>query len=159
MFIYSVRASTLKFFLVIVLTLSVLFGILFIGGSSGTVLAIGEGIDFDGIKTNEDRVKFIEGFGISVVSQPEETEEFRIPSDFDRIITEYNQIQIRQGLDLTKYKGKTVTRYTYKVMNYDANNGEASVNLIIYKDRIVACDLSKSDEGNFVLPLLNNKSK
>jgi hypothetical protein len=159
MFIYSVRASTLKFFLVIVLTLSVLFGILFVGGSAGTVLAIGEGIDFDGIKTNEDRVKFIEGFGISVVSQPEETEEFRIPSEFDRIITEYNQIQLKQGLDLTKYKGKTVTRYTYKVMNYDANNGEASVNLIIYKDRIVACDLSKSDEGNFVLPLLNNKSK
>ena len=159
MFIYSVRASTLKFFLVIVLTLSVLFGILFVGGSAGTVAAIGEGIDFDGIKTNEDRVKFIEGFGISVVSQPEETEEFRIPSEFDRIITEYNQIQLKQGLDLTKYKGKTVTRYTYKATNCDTDNGEALVNLIMYKDRIVACDLSKCNERNFVLPLLNNKSK
>ena len=154
MFIYSVRASTVKFFMVIALTLSVLFGILFIGGA-GTVEASNVGIDFEGVKTNEDRIEFIEKFGLSVSEQPCASEEFKIPSEFDRVITEYNEIQKRQGLDLEKYKNKTATRYTYSVTNYEGHDGEVFVNITVHKDRIIACDLSSGGTGGFVLPLVN----
>ena len=159
MFIYSVRASTLKFFLVIALTLSVLFGILFIGDGGSAVVTASDGIDFSGIKTNEDRLKFIEEFGVSVENEPTETVEFKIPSDFDRVITEYNQIQRRQGLDLTKYKGKTATRYTYKVTNHAENGAEALVNLIIFKDKVIACDKSISGGEGIVSPLVKVEGK
>ena len=52
MFVYSVRASTVKFFAVIVLTLGVLVGAIVIS-NSGAVAASADGsINFGNIKTN-----------------------------------------------------------------------------------------------------------
>ena len=113
------------------------------------------GIDFSGMKTNEDRVKFIKNFGLDVSEEPIETEEFSVPEDFERVISGYNEIQKKQGLDLTKYKNKKVTRYTYRVTNYQGYEGEVNVNLIIYKSAVIACDVSSADPTGFVLPLVN----
>ena len=60
MFVYSVRASTIKFFSVIVLTLLALVGILVFGSSADdSVYTLSGNIDFSGVKTNEDRIDFI----------------------------------------------------------------------------------------------------
>lgn len=156
MFVYSVRASTVKFFSVIALTLAVLVGILvFGGGESDAVYTSSDVIDFSGIKTNGDRLRFISQFGISVLGEPTEEVEFRVPENFDRIINGYNEIQKRQGLDLTKYRNKKVTRYTYEAENYEGR-GSAKVNLIIYKGTVVACDVSSASPDGFVEPLLKN---
>ena len=152
MFIYSVRASTIKFFSVIALTLLVLVGILVMGGAGGdTVYAVSGNIDFSGVKTNEDRIAFISQFGISVKSEPIEEEEFRVPENFDRVIAGYNEIQKKQGLDISKYKNKKVTRYTYEA---EYNGSSAYVNLIIYKGVVIACDLSSASPDGFIEPLV-----
>lgn len=113
-----------------------------------------ENISFKGIKTEQDRLDFISGFGIEVNAQPIEEFTTKIPKEFDSVYSEYNNIQMSQGLDLAKYKGKKVTRYTYEVTNYPADSsGEAPnvfLNLILYKDRVIAGDLSSSDSGGFV---------
>ena len=155
MFVYSVRASTIKFFSVIVLTLLALVGILALGASAqDSVYAISGSVDFSGVKTNEDRVAFISQFGIKVKPEPVEEEEFRVPENFDRIIAGYNEIQKRQGLDLTRYKNKKVVRYTYEGER-DLEKGESVyVNLIIYKGTVIACDLSATSPEGFVEPLV-----
>ena len=153
MFIYSVRASTLRFFACIILCIAVLILLLSLG-SVETVYASASGmeINYGGMKTNEDRVAFIESFGIKVNSEPTREETFTMPDSFDRIILGYNQIQKSQGLDLTKYERKRVTHYAYEVTNYDSD-GKVYVNLLVYRSRIVAADISSADDGGFVLAL------
>lgn len=157
MFIYSMRASSVKFFSVIALTLAVLVGLLVFGrGDGGTVYASSADVDFSGIKTDEDRVRFISQFDIKVKAEPVETEEFRVPDNFDRVIAGYNEIQKKQGLNIEKYKNKKVTRYTYEIEDYehDGKKTDAYVNLVIYKGTVVACDISSTTPDGFVLPLI-----
>ena len=104
------------------------------------------------MRSAEDRISFIEGFGIKVKSEPVTEESFNSPESFDRIISGYNEIQKSQGLDLTKYAGKRITHYAYEVENYDYD-GKVYVNLLIHKNRIVGCDISSADGVGFVLPL------
>ncbi len=160
MFIYSVRAGTLKLFGFIVLTLVLTVGVLLLGGDKAVEAAgSAEGIDYSGVKTNEDRVKFIEQFGIKVADDPIEDESFAMPESFDRVILGYNELQKKQGLDLSKYSKKRVTRYTYKVENYDYD-GEVYANLFIWRGRVIGCDISSADPEGFVAPLtLVDKTK
>ncbi len=154
MFIYSVRASTIKFFILIGATLALLAVLVSIGNVS-TVYASADGteINYGGMKSAEDRISFIEGFGIKVKSEPVTEESFNSPDSFDRIISGYNEIQKSQGLDLTKYAGKRITHYAYEVENYDYD-GKVYVNLLIHKNRIVGCDISSADGKGFVSPLV-----
>ena len=154
MFVCSVRASTLKFFVIVGVTLAILLVLVSMDGA-GTVYASADGItvNYGGMRTNEDRVEFIESFGIKVKDEPVTEELFSAPDSFDRVIAGYNEIQKSQGLDLTKYTGKRITHYAYEVENYDAE-GKVYVNLLVYKNRIVACDVSSTSGEGFVLPLV-----
>ena len=153
MFIYTIRASTLKFFGCIILCIAVLVLLLTLGQAE-TVYASAGGreINYGGMKTNEDRVAFIEGFGIKVKPEPIAEETFTMPEDFDRVILGYNQIQKTQGLDLTKYSRKRVTHYQYEVTNYDTE-GKVFVNLLVYRGRIIGADISSAADGGFVSSL------
>ena len=153
MFIYSVRARTVKL-LALGLVAVMLVAVVAVFGGENFVSASADagGIDYSGIKTNEDRVKFIERFGIKVADTPIEEAAFTMPENFDRVILGYNELQKKQGLDLSKYKNKRVTRYTYRVENYDFD-GEVYANLFIWRGRVVACDISSADPDGFVAPL------
>lgn len=153
MFIYSIRASTVKFFGFVLLTLALIIGVVSASGSS-SVLAASTGLDIDygGMKDNADRVEFIEQFGITVDSEPIEEKAFKMPDNFDRVILGYNELQKKQGLDLSKYERRKVTRYTYRVTNYDSD-GEVYANIFVYRGKIVACDISSADPDGFVYPL------
>ena len=159
MFIYSVRASTVRFFTVIVLVL-VLLAVAVGIGSGDTVYASGnaEGVNFSGMKTNEDRVAFIERFGINVADEPKEEKSFNMPENFDRVILGYNELQREQGLDLSKYTKKKVTRYTYSLAE-DGMEG-VCVNLLVYRSKVIACDVSRGGEDGFVMGLVGlNKAE
>ena len=152
MFIYSVRASTVKFVAFILLVVAALFGVVAFGDSQ-TVLTSADGsVNYGGVQTNEDRVRFIESFGIRVDDTPLEEHSFTMPQDFDLVIKGYDQLQKMQGLSLEKYARKKVTRYTYTVTNYK-DSGAVFANLIVYRGRIIACDLSGGESDGFVIPL------
>ena len=153
MFVYSIRSSTIRFFGFILLTLVLLVLVVTLGGGD-SVAASGDGvgINYGGIRSDEDRREFIESFGIRISSDAPEEESFKMPDSFDRVILGYNELQKKQGLDLSKYRKKKVTRYSYKVENYDYE-GEVYANLFIYRGRVVACDVSSADPEGFVLPL------
>ena len=160
MFIYTVRGRTVKFVMILVLmvVLTVLVGVLG-GGESLLVSASAAEIDYSEIKTNEDRVRFIESFGIEVEDEAVEEKSFTMPEKFDRVILGYNELQKKQGLDLSKYAKKKVQRYTYLVTNYD-DEGTVYVNIFVWRGRVVACDISSANPEGFVLPLtLVDKSK
>ena len=159
MFIYSVRASTIKLLALVAAAVALLIGITGFTSMGYVSTAAPATVRFTGMKTNEDRVAFIEQFGVKVKAEPLEEKQFLMPENFDRIILGYNELQKKQGLDISKYAKKKVTRYTYLVENYNGE-GEAYVNLFVHRNRIIACDICSADRDGFVEPLtLVDKAK
>lgn len=169
MFVYSFRANTIKFFGVLCVALVALITLIAflptyepstnVGTTDKGNAVVSESaevgvktvkISYDKVKTNEDRIKFLEGLGWSVSAEPIESEEVVIPQDFDKVFAGYNEIQKSQGLDLGKYKKKHIMRYTYEVTNYEGYEGKVLANLLIYKNRVVGGDICSADVGGFL---------
>ena len=150
MFIYSVRGSTVKFFALISATLILLGSIFIFGGARAVEASVGVDIRLDGIKTNEDRLEFINKFGVEVAGEARESETFAVPEKFDRVLSLYNEIQKEQGLNLSKFKNKEVTRYTFTVTNYEGYEGTVWANVLVYRNRVIGGDLCSADVTGFV---------
>lgn len=157
MFIYALRASTLKFFGIILLSVAVLCCLLVLvphyEAAEETAGDVSASVRYDGVRTNEDRIAFIAQFGYTVASEPVEQCEFTLPEEFDRVLAGYNELQKQQGLDLSRYRKKTVTRYTYTVTSDVGYDGVVYINLLVFRDRVVGCDLATADPAGFVRPL------
>ena len=115
-----------------------------------SVLAADGSRVYTGVKTNEDRIKFLNHFGWEVGKEPIEAVNVTVPEVFDSIFEGYNQLQISQGLDLARYKKKTVTRYTYFVTNYSDYDGEVVATLLVYRGRVIGGDICSTDPEGFI---------
>lgn len=155
MFVYALRANTLRFFGIIGIALIALVSlILFVPGyeisTTSTIMAETEKVKYDKIKTEEDRIAFLAQFGWDVGDTHTEQTDVTVPAEFDKILKSYNEVQKQQGLDLTKYKGKTVTRYTYEIKNYPGYDGKVYANILIYKNRVIGGDICSADVNGFI---------
>ncbi len=155
MFIYSFKASTLKFFGVIgiaVITLVALALLIpqFSIDTTKEIALMNENISFDNVKNSKDAVNFLEQYGWQVIETPTEECEITIPKEFDKVISSYNEIQKQQGLDLTKYSKKTAQRYTFKITNYPNYEGTVYANVITYRGKVIAGDICTADAKGFI---------
>ena len=104
MFVCSVRASTVKLFGFMALTLLLIGLAVFLGGGESVMAAADATlVDYSGMKTNEDRVAFIKSFGLEIEEVPEECA-FTMPEDFDRVIAGYNELQKKICLKESNFK-------------------------------------------------------
>lgn len=103
-----------------------------------------------GIKTNEDRIAFLESFGWTVSAKPVSTEEVLIPETFDSSYDEYLRLQAEQGFPLADYAGKTAKRYTYEISNYPGVEGGVWASLLIYKKTVIAGEVYSSQGDGFL---------
>ena len=95
-------------------------------------------------ESNEERIAFIENFGYDVRSEPVEMKDITIPEQFNDTYISYNEIQVAQGFDLSRYKGKQAKSYSYAVTNYpEQQDSERYIraNLIVYDSKIIAADI------------------
>ena len=152
MFVYSLKASTLKFFAVIVLSVAAIITLVTLIPSYEPASAIetDKKINYSKIETNEDRIQFLEQFDVKVTGTPIQEAEVTIPAEFDKVYTAYNTLQQKQGLNLEKYRKKTVMRYTYEVTNYPDYNGKVLANVIVYKNKVIGGDICSADVNGFV---------
>lgn len=155
MFIYSVKASTLKIFsvaVVCVIGLVVLLNAIPTyepNASSLQYTDVGS-YNYTKIKTNEDRIDFLSQFGWTVDAMPIEDVNVTIPNEFDKVYVGYNDLQRQQGLDLSKYKNKDVKRYTYNITNYPDYDGTVYANILVYRGRVIGGDICSADVNGFV---------
>ena len=157
MFIYSLKASTLKFIAVVVISIGLLITLIsIIPSGSETVYAASDTsknsmkINYKNIKTNEDRINFLKQFGWEINPEPVEAVEIIIPKEFDAIYTKYNDVQKAQSLNLEKYKNKAVKRYTYEITEYPGYRGTVYVNLLIYKEKVIGGDICSAEINGFM---------
>jgi len=154
-FIYTVKANTLKFVGVIVVSLAVLCAIVlsvpeYRPVTTKAVAASTEQYTYDKVKTASDAVSFLAQFGWEVDETPLEEVKICIPSEFDKVMNAYNELQRNQGLDLSRYKGRDVMRYTFKITNYPDYSGTVMANVITYKGKVVGGDVCSSDLNGFI---------
>lgn len=154
MFIYSMRAGTVRFVGVVAVALAALVMLIAFVPQLQPAAAVSvesaSEISSEKIKTNDDRIRFLGTFGWQVEGEPVEATTVRIPDTFDKVFSAYNDLQKGQGLDLSALAGKTVERYTYKVTNYEGYEGTVLVNLFVYHDRIIGADVSSADAAGFI---------
>ena len=91
---------------------------------------------------NDGRVKFLQDFGWDVTTSPVESGRVRIPEEASEVFDRYNTLQKGQGYDLSKYAGKTVMRYVYKVGNYPGATEPVYATLLVYKNQIIGGDVT-----------------
>ncbi|MBE6550601.1 MAG: DUF4830 domain-containing protein [Ruminococcaceae bacterium] len=172
MFVYSLKGSTVKWGALILFAVIIIMAVLLISaGSSGSTgagkLDYPEGSvpflvqktqkEFSGIKTGADRISFLQSYGWNVEEEAFEVAQVVIPNEFDSVYSRYNELQKGEGLDLSKYKGKTVKRYTYIVKNYDYN-GTVYANILVYKDKVIGGDICSADSNGFIHGLTRENS-
>lgn len=159
MFIYSFRATTLKFLGIISVTLVALIAIIaFVPvyvEEGNTVNAAADGsaavdYSYDKVKNVGDAADFLAQFGWTVNGNTAESVEVTIPAEFDKVFAGYNEIQRAQGLDLSKYKKKDLTRYTFEVTNYEGYEGKVYANVLVFRNRVVGGDICSADVNGFV---------
>ena len=117
---------------------------LFSGGSEPTAAAASE------IATNDDRVKFLTGFGWSVTSSPVESSQVRIPQETTEVFDRYNSLQKSQGYDLSAYAGETVMRYVYRINNYPGATEPVYATVLVYKNQIIGGDVTDTAANGVV---------
>ena len=98
----------------------------------------------------EDGVAYLKSLGYTVTAG--EVKEVQIPEEFDDTLTAYNALQKTAGFDLTPYRGKRLQCRTYTVENFPGED-TVEIHLYLYKEKIVAGDISSTAAGGFQLPL------
>lgn len=114
------------------------------GDSDSSSTAFGRGV-----KTNADRIKYLSDLGWEVDEEPIDEKQIVIPTEFDEIYADYNDLQEQQGFDLSKYSGMELTEFTYNVVNYPVDD-EVQAVLYIYDGKVVGGDIHSTALDGFM---------
>ena len=150
MFVCTLKASGIKFFAVVALSVALLataIGILPAIGASADVASVTT--DFKNVETEEDMAEFLAQFGHEIEVDSVNVYKMNIPEEFNSVFEKYNEIQRAQGLNLKRYVNKTCTAYVFKVTNYDYE-GEVFATLLIRNGRVIAGDICSKEGDGFV---------
>ncbi len=105
-------------------------------------------------KINRANIACISGYGWEVEEEPTEISRLTVPEEFDFVYETYQHIAMEAGFDLMPYRGKTLTRYAYLVTNHkDSKTGLIRANVLVFRNKIVAADLSSMESGGFIQPI------
>ncbi len=85
----------------------------------------------------EAQAQFLRTLGIKVEPKSISSDEITVPTVFDDIYNEYNELQTTIGLDLTPFKGQEVERVVFRLKNSDK-----TATLLIYKGHVVGGHIS-----------------
>lgn len=150
MFVYTMKASSIKFFAVIAVSVAVLVSVITLLPSvSASFDAAEVATDYRGTETTADMREFLSGFDYEVEEEPVKQISITVPEEFNSVYEKYNDIQRAQGLNLKRYAGKSADVYVFRVTNY-GTEGNVYATLIIRNGRIIGGDICSPDGDGFV---------
>ena len=152
MLIFSLKTSKRKIltYIVIIFAVISLFSMFFFLKPSGTHASCPSGKYKLNAKDNDERIEFLSQFGWEVNNEPTEITDITIPSEFNATYEKYNDIQREQGLDLSKYREKTCTRYTYQILNYNDCTQGIRANILVLNGKVIGGDISSIKLNGFI---------
>lgn len=146
MFIVTAKAGGLRrILLLILLMLAAAAAILLLRAHSGDSTDA-----LTRAETDKARVSYLASLGWEVDSEPLEALRLTLPETMEEPYRSYNELQRRQGFDLTPYLGKTLERYTYRLRNYPDRPDGCQIDLYLHDGRIVAGDVICTGVNGFI---------
>lgn len=142
MFAFSLRKIRIQVCLVMI-ACTVMLTVYLVLGSSGSVHTSATG----------DMVcEFLSAEGIHPVPGSMEHSVYTVPEEFDKVMQGYNELQKSQGYDLSKYKNKTVEKYSYTVADYPGyeNTDFIKAHVFVYGGEIIAGDICSVKLNGFM---------
>ena len=95
--------------------------------------------------------KFFKNYGFELSQGVIETVQVTLPRSLTPVYEGYNRLQQNAGLDLTPYLGKTVRRYTYRVLNFPfETSSPVRANALVYRGKVIAADLMTVNSDGFM---------
>ncbi|MBR2491130.1 MAG: DUF4830 domain-containing protein [Ruminiclostridium sp.] len=110
--------------------------------------------DPTGIRSNQDRIDYLEGFGWITGEDPAAVEEILLPESFGKDYRDYLNLQSEQGFDLQAYAGKTVKRYTYQIKNYPGLRENIWASMLVYQNTVIGGEVFCSEGDGFTQSLV-----
>ncbi len=159
MFVYTLKLTTLKYIGVMTLCAAAMITTVALvpaADRTDSIEAVASA-DYKKVKEQEDRIKLLKGLGWEVDVNSETQRDVIIPEEFDETYKNYNALQKSDGFNLEKYKGKKVKLYTYTVTNH--KDGKALATIIVYKNRIIAGDVSLAVADGEQISLTDTQSQ
>ena len=101
------------------------------------------------VTTREGRVEYLAAQGWTVDAQTETEQEITLPRELDGVLSDYNDLQRRQGFDLRPYCGLDCTVYSYVVTNYETDE-PVLCTIYLYKNRVIAGDVHSAALDGFM---------
>lgn len=95
-------------------------------------------------------VDFLKGYGYECGREPAEVFDYTVPTEFDSVMTIYNDLQKSQGFDLEKYKGKTVKRFSFKIENYPDVAEDVFADILFSNGEIIGGDICTRSLDGFM---------
>ena len=136
-----------RIIVILLLAAAVLCSAVFLLGEDGNA---NDGSPSAVVKNNDDRIAYLESFGWEVAEEPIEEVTVTIPQYFDEVFRHYNEIQIEQGFDLSKYAGLEAVRYTYSITNYPTGETCIVADIIVYRNEVIAGDVQSTALEGFM---------
>ena len=101
--------------------------------------------------TNLMIIEYLNSLGWQVEENPIEISHLTIPTDFDAVYQTYNAMQKASGFNLEDFKGKSVTRYSYCVLNHQSSETtQVAASIFVYGNTIIAGDISSVEDNGFM---------
>lgn len=94
--------------------------------------------------------ELLKEFGWEFEPKPIEVAELIISEEYDDVFGNYNELQIKAGLDLEPYMGRRATRYTYIITNYPDETENVRGNVLVVDGVAVGGDISTVELGGFM---------
>ena len=98
--------------------------------------------------TNEARMVYLKSLKLAAEDKNLTAKDIFIPQDFSPVYENYNELQKKSGFDLSDYKGKPATVYTYGLSGTDKQ-----IHLIVCDGKIIGGDIADVKLGGKMQPL------
>ncbi len=105
-------------------------------------------------KTNQANIDFINNYGWVVENSPQEIMFITLPQQFDGAYETYNELSKMGGFDLSPYKGRRITRYSYRLLNHKNSKHETIfLHIFLYKNEIISAYISSMEVDGQAIPI------
>lgn len=145
MLFMTAKVDIKKVLLGLIAAAALIVGIIFLFGKGDAAPTAATGIS-----NNDARVQFLKNYGWEVANSPVESGQVRIPEKSTAVYDRYNALQKTQGFDLSRYAGKIVMRYVYKINNYPGATDPVYATLLVYQNEVIGGDITDTCPGGQV---------
>ena len=158
MLIWTMKFDKKKAAFWVVMAALVLIGIILILGALDHASPAGDagGTAGASVKSEKARVTYLAACGWEVETPALKEETVLIPKQFNAVFETYNELQKQQGFDLSRYCGKEVKLYTYRVL--DSKLGEnVLASLYVSDGKVIGGDVHSTALDGFMCGLKQEK--